>query len=485
VPEKETFLRVALSFFKIGAFGFGGGAALLPLFERELVENRQWMDKQRFEVTAAISSISPASLPVAFCAIWNPRYALISAFAYALPGPLIYLALLTGFSYIGEVGTTYLQYLSVGLIAFVLFLIYRFVKKNVISEEGATIRSRCFLIMITAFLLTGGTVLRKLGSLLFGLEASTPLLSINMLTLMLITFFIIIFVGHSLSKVRGGVALALSALYALANGKTGILQQWSTPLLVAMIVLAGVSVLFDVIRKRGERSERQPFTFEPRLLKNLLLFVVVAVLFASGVYLFSQDANVWDFSAKVITSSLTSFGGGEVYIGISQATFVQSGFIPEHLYNTQIIGIANTMPGPILVSIVTGVGYLYGSAAHGVGVGWLFGLLGIVLAVMITAVGAIVLSIFFEALKESHRLRMIIRYIMPVVCGMLLSIALSLLVQASSVLVGVGAPVLLALAAVLALFGALLFLHRTFHLNDLVLVLLSGIVAVAVLSIVA
>ena len=82
MEAKKNFLSVMSSFFKVGAIGFGGGAALLPIFERELVENRKWMDKRQFDVSAAIASISPASLPVALCAVWNSRYALISAYAY-------------------------------------------------------------------------------------------------------------------------------------------------------------------------------------------------------------------------------------------------------------------------------------------------------------------------------------------------------------------------------------------------------------------
>jgi len=86
------------------------------------------------------------------------------------------------------------------------------------------------------------------------------------------------------------------------------------------------------------------------------------------------------------------------------------------------------MPGPVLMSVVTSVGYIYGNITYGVGFGWLFGLLGFVLAVTATATGALSLYTVFEFLKNSHRLRMIVQYIMPVVCGMLVTTALSLLI---------------------------------------------------------
>jgi len=85
----KNFISIMLSFLISGIIGFGGGAALIPVLERELVENRKWMANAEFDVAVAVSSISPASLPVSLCAVWNAKYSLLSAFAYALPGPLI------------------------------------------------------------------------------------------------------------------------------------------------------------------------------------------------------------------------------------------------------------------------------------------------------------------------------------------------------------------------------------------------------------
>jgi len=472
-----------LSFLKLGLIGFGGGVALLPVFERELVDNRKWVDKRQFDLSAIIASLSPASLPVALCTVWNIRYALVSAFAFALPGALIYLILLTGFSVVGEVGTKYLQFVSVGFIAFVLFLLYRFVRKSYLASAQTGLKTRHLLVMAAAFLLSGGSVLRRLASMLFGFEFSPAFLAVNMLTLMIMTFFIIIVMGSSKSKIRLLGAVALAGFYALTNGKAAILHEWSVPILIVMLIVAAGSILSDLIKNKALIFKANCFKADFKPLLKLLLFVVMAAVLVSTIYIVCGDTNVWDYAGKVVTSSLTSFGGGEVYIGISETTFVQTGFISEQAYNTQIIGIANTLPGPILVSIVTGVGYIYGSTAHGLGFGWLFGFLGLVLAVAVTAVGALTLAVFFEILKDSRRLRLIIQYIMPVVCGMLVSTAISLLIQASSVLVGIGINVFICFIIVLTVFFIVLILHKRFRLNDLLLLLLSGGATVAVLSI--
>jgi len=217
MDKRTNFLRVIPAFLKMGTIGFGGGAVLLPLFERELVENKKWMDKESFDMVVDVASTSPASSPVSLCTIWNSRYSLLSAYAYALPGSLIYLVLLTGFSYIGKVGAEYLRFASVGLIAFVLFLLCRFIRSNLISSAKAGIKARYLSIMAAAFLLTGGNALRKLASTLFGLTLPTSIFSVNMITLMLITFFVIDFMGSSKSKIKLCVALLLGGFYALSN----------------------------------------------------------------------------------------------------------------------------------------------------------------------------------------------------------------------------------------------------------------------------
>ncbi|MCL2434283.1 MAG: chromate transporter [Clostridia bacterium] len=471
--EKKNFLRVMLSLLKIGAIGFGGGAALLPVLERELVENKKWMDNRQFGVSAAIASISPASLPVSLCAIWDARYSVISAFSYALPGPLMYLILLTGFSYIGEAGLRYLSFVSVGFIAFVLFLLFRFIAKNLRAGAETGAKGRYIAIMAAAFALTGGAPAGRLCSMLFGLVLPAPLFSVNVLTLMLLTFYLIIFMGSSKSWLKLCAAFPPALLYALANGKAGALRQWSWPLLGVMCVLASGSVVYDAVKNKN-KPNKQPFIINLRPVRSLLLFTLIAVAFVTITYFVSKDTAVWNYSGKVVSSSLVSFGGGEVYIGISEATFVQTDFISEQAFNSQILGIANTLPGPVLVSIVTGIGYIYGSAAHGVAMGWLFGLLGLVLAVAVTASGALTLSVFFGLLKDSPRLHMIMQSIMPVVCGMLISTALLLLIQAASVLRSIGINVFVSAGTVLALFGAIMLLSKKFRLNDLWLLLISG-----------
>ncbi len=51
-------------FFKIGAFTIGGGYAMIPLIENEIVTKRQWIAKEDFLDLLAISQSAPGILAV-------------------------------------------------------------------------------------------------------------------------------------------------------------------------------------------------------------------------------------------------------------------------------------------------------------------------------------------------------------------------------------------------------------------------------------
>ena len=52
------------TFFKIGAFTFGGGYAMIPIFEREFVENRGWITSEDMLNYVAISQSTPGVIAV-------------------------------------------------------------------------------------------------------------------------------------------------------------------------------------------------------------------------------------------------------------------------------------------------------------------------------------------------------------------------------------------------------------------------------------
>ncbi|GAA0737257.1 chromate transporter [Clostridium oceanicum] len=60
----KKLLLMFLTFFKIGAFTFGGGYAMIPLIEEEIVKRRDWMSKEEFLDIVVISQSFPGALAI-------------------------------------------------------------------------------------------------------------------------------------------------------------------------------------------------------------------------------------------------------------------------------------------------------------------------------------------------------------------------------------------------------------------------------------
>ena len=60
----KTLLLLFWGFFKIGAFTFGGGYAMIPLIKAELVDKQKWVDEGDFYDTIAVAQSSPGPLVV-------------------------------------------------------------------------------------------------------------------------------------------------------------------------------------------------------------------------------------------------------------------------------------------------------------------------------------------------------------------------------------------------------------------------------------
>ncbi|WP_066504018.1 chromate transporter [Abyssisolibacter fermentans] len=57
-------LEMFLIFFKIGGFTFGGGFAMIPLIERELVDNKGWANREDIVDILALCQSIPGSIAV-------------------------------------------------------------------------------------------------------------------------------------------------------------------------------------------------------------------------------------------------------------------------------------------------------------------------------------------------------------------------------------------------------------------------------------
>lgn len=56
--------QMFLTFLRIGAFTFGGGFAMIPIIQEEIVENRKWIAEDDFLDTISIAQSSPGPIAV-------------------------------------------------------------------------------------------------------------------------------------------------------------------------------------------------------------------------------------------------------------------------------------------------------------------------------------------------------------------------------------------------------------------------------------
>ena len=154
------YLQLFITFFKIGLFGFGGGAAMLSLIQFEVVEHYGWITTSEFTNMVAISQITPGPIGIncatyaGYLATGNAFGSAIATFALVLPSFIIMMLLIAFMAkkkdnkYIDSV-MRILRPVVIGLIAAAALLL--------ITEEtfGAGYHDwTAWLIFIAAFIVT-------------------------------------------------------------------------------------------------------------------------------------------------------------------------------------------------------------------------------------------------------------------------------------------------------------------------------------------
>ena len=60
----KNLFEMFITFFKIGAFTLGGGYAMLPIIQKEVVGKKKWIGEDEFLDMVAISQSAPGPLAV-------------------------------------------------------------------------------------------------------------------------------------------------------------------------------------------------------------------------------------------------------------------------------------------------------------------------------------------------------------------------------------------------------------------------------------
>lgn len=96
--KMKLLLKLFLTFFKIGAFTFGGGYAMIPLIQKETVETNKWISDDDILEIIAIAESTPGPIAInsatfvgyKVCGFWGSFFATLGV---VLPSFIIILAI--------------------------------------------------------------------------------------------------------------------------------------------------------------------------------------------------------------------------------------------------------------------------------------------------------------------------------------------------------------------------------------------------------
>ena len=173
----KTLLQVFWSFFKIGAFTFGGGYAMIPLIQNEAVEKRGWVTDDDILEIIAIAESTPGPIAINSATFVGYRAAGVLGSVFATVGvviPSFVIILLISFVLKQFQDIQAVQYAFHGIRAGVLALLckslWTMYKK---SPKGWA----AYIVMAAAFVLTAifdvNVIFVVIGCAVFGLITSS------------------------------------------------------------------------------------------------------------------------------------------------------------------------------------------------------------------------------------------------------------------------------------------------------------------------
>ena len=147
-----VLLELFLSFAKVGLFTFGGGYAMLPILEREIVDKKGWASSEEILDYYAIGQSTPGIIAIntsTFCGVKKagPIGGIVASLGFIFPSIVIITIIasfLKNFSHI-----SYIQHAFAGIriavCALVVYSVANMVKKNAKSLPK-------FMIFVLTFL---------------------------------------------------------------------------------------------------------------------------------------------------------------------------------------------------------------------------------------------------------------------------------------------------------------------------------------------
>lgn len=472
-------LRLYGTMLKIGFIGFGGGSALVPVIEKEVVDEQHLISKEEYDKDVVVASVTPGALPMEIAAGIGKRcYGIRGMFGTAVlmsaPGALLTLLLLTVLNSVGGAVLDQISFLSIGITSFISCMLTGYITKTV-SEAKQTSKRREFftmLIIIGVLVLTMEKNLYKL----FGIDF-TPIFGLSTIQVLAMAFFVVFYTRGAFNKINVSVSAVLLVLFWLCKGQRHYISNEYIAYTVQLVMI--VLSVWGFAKSLSEKSATKvPIKV---LGKELSIWVLFAVLCAVPAIMVTTDSLL--LMGRGIFSSIMSFGGGDAYLIVADGLMVETGMVTADYFYGKLVPIVNLLPGSILCKTLTGIGYFMGyDIAGSQWQGLLVALMAYSSSVM--ASGAVFCAGYyvFQRFKKLNVFHLITRMIKPIISGLLFGVILALVRQNTSIGTTADFGALTAVLVMLGIYILDVFMSLK-KCSNAVIVTVSGILSLIICNV--
>ncbi len=474
----NKFLSLLLSFLKIGFIGFGGGSALIPIIEEEIVTKKKLLKEEDYNDYVIVSNITPGTLPVKLAAAAGRKISGLpgmigAATMVSLPGVGITVFLVSILSQLDENVVTQIKFASVGISVFIIMLLINYIDKVLKGCKRTNTLGAAWIIMLVSFFLTAGKEINHILGLMH-----TPIFDISTVNLLLLAFFIIFFTEGKITPLKGVIAGSISILFILCTGKSQIItnEMLFTAIKVCMLALSCYGIIRSMRNSKGSAGSKTDQKNKLSLrgfLSEEVTWIVFLILMSVPVAFVVSD--VGGYIKNGLISTVISFGGGEAYITIADTIFVANGSIPSEVFYGQVLPIANALPGPILSKVLAAIGYYISyHATQSMGAGFLLSIVGYAASLVASCFVFFLIFFIYSRFESLELFQTLKTWILPIISGLLLTTILSMLYENFNIILEHQGTTVMAVIISGVIFALLMLLHKRYHLHDIILILISG-----------
>lgn len=423
----KKIVSLLFAMLKVGFVGFGGGSALIPIIEQEVVNDKKIVSKKEYDQDVLVASITPGALPVEIAAGLGKRTfgipgMLAAASCMAFPGVILTIVLISVFSKLGAELHSQIEFASIGITAFIICLLTEYIR-TVIMESRQEFKARYYKtwgIIFSVFVLTAGKPVYDI----LGIQG-TPIFSVSAIHVLSAAFFGILYTRCKFNLKNSLISVTIVVLYLLSVGKANIIHnEYLLFLIKILMVILSCYGLYQSINKSKNFKLKSMIP----MIKEEAAWLIFLVILSIPAIFVSMDTIT--YLGKGLFSTVISFGGGDAYLTVADGMFVSDNLISSSEFYGRLVPVVNILPGSILCKTLAGIGYYIGYRATGSSIaGYWVAFAGFASSIAASSGVFSFVHYIYGCVKNLDVFQLIRRWIRPIVSGLLLNVIVAILYQ--------------------------------------------------------